>query len=287
MDAGIHALTRETYHADPCDTPSLSASIATILLAQSPLHAHAAHPRLGGRPSQESETFDLGTAAHDYILEGTEDRYHVITATTKDGEPVSDWRTVAARLERDAARAAGKTPLLQRHLESVRTMAHAARSHVAAFDDGPVPLGDGGVAEQTLVWPEGSIWCRARLDWIHRDFETIDDLKTTTDAEPGAFARALYGRGGDLQAAFYLRGLRVLTGHDAAFRFVVVENAWPFAVSVVQLSPMALAFAAEKVDRAIQIWARCLETGDWPGYPTRTAYVDPPAWATMAEEVRP
>lgn len=263
------------YHADEigCDAPSLSASIASILLSASPRHAHAAHPLLGGGIREESETFDLGTAAHSLILEGSEDRFAIIEA--------NDWRTKLAKESREAARAAGKTPILAHQVESVRTMSAAVRAQLAAFSDTPAPLTN-GKPEQVLVWfePDHGVWCRSRLDWLHDGYRTIDDLKTDgRSANPDAWGRTLYGRNGDLQVAFYVRGVKALTGIEPDFRFIVAENSYPFAVSVCALNPEGLAHAHDQVEQAIALWGRCLKNDHWPGYPTRTCYLEPPAWA--------
>lgn len=273
MQDGIYTINATAYHADALglDAPMLSASIATILLRQSPLHAHAAHPKLGGFPSEESETFDLGTAAHSLILEGSEDHYAIIDA--------NDWRTNAAKDARAKARTEGKVPLLLRQVENVRGMARMVRSNLAHFDESPQPLAN-GKPEQTLVWNDGGVWCKARVDWLHDGYQCIDDLKTgAVSAKPDAWTKTLYGRGGDLQAAFYLRGLKAITGVDAAFRWIVVENSYPYATSVISLSPEGLAHANDQVEEAIATWRSCLASDRWPGYPTRTCYVDPPAWS--------
>jgi hypothetical protein len=132
------------------------------------------------------------------------------------------------------------------------------------------------------VWNDGGVWCKARVDWLHDDLQTIDDLKTgAVSAKPDAWTRTIYGRGGDLQAALYLRGLKAITGYDAAFRWIVAENTYPFAASVIALSPEGLAEAGERVEQAIRLWGQCLASDAWPGYPTRTCYIDPPAWALM------
>ena len=45
----------DAYHADPCEQPSLSASMAKVIWNQSMAHAHAYHPRLGNAgPAKES-----------------------------------------------------------------------------------------------------------------------------------------------------------------------------------------------------------------------------------------
>jgi hypothetical protein len=51
---------------------------------------------------------------------------------------------------------------------------------------------------------------------------------------------------------------------------VVIESEPPFAVSVLGLAPSALAFGHEKVQWAIETWRRCMKSGVWPGYPTRS-----------------
>lgn len=270
----IVTIPSSVYHADTFgpDAPMLSASIASILLRDSPKHAWSAHPKLGGHPREDSETFDLGRAAHSYILEGTESCFAVIEA--------DDWRTKAAKHARDEARAEGKTPMLARHLESVRRMSHAVRSQLAEFVESPMPLTN-GKPEQTITWEdEGGVWCKARIDWLHDDYRTIDDLKTgAVSARPESWTKTLYGAGKELQAAFYLRGVKMLTGIDASFRFLVAENRYPYCTSVIALGPEALAHAHQKVQVAIETWGRCLHYDNWPAYPTRTCYVDPPAWA--------
>lgn len=275
MNPGFYTIDAATYHRDDfgLDPPVLSASIACILLRKSPLHAHAAHPKLGGFPSEDSETFDLGTAAHSLILEGSEDRYAIVEA--------NDWRTTAAKVARDEARAAGKTPLLLRQVENVRSMARMVRSNLARFEEAPAPLTN-GTPEQTMIWNDGGTWCKARIDWLHADGRCVDDLKTgAVSAKPDAWLRTVYGRGGDVQAAFYLRGLTALGYPDAQFRWIVAENTFPYATSVVALSPEGLAHASDQVEQAMQTWRRCLDTDTWPGYPTRTCYIDPPGWALM------
>lgn len=290
MTPGVYTVPSAQYHADDlgCDAPMLSASLATILLRESPKHAYARHPKLGGFIEEPSETFDLGTAAHSMILEGNESSYAIIEA--------NDWRTNAAKDARAAARAAGKTPLLAKQVERVRAMSAAVRAQLAEFADAPAPLTN-GKPEQTLVWQEDDlVCCKARLDWLHDDLLTIDDLKTTAkSASPQAWTRSVYGMGGDVQAAMYLRGLSKVAFelHDPrlrwnashrTFRWIVVENSYPYATSVCTLSPDALGLAHQKVQLAIDIWRECLRTGYWPGYPLRTVSIDAPKWEALAAE---
>lgn len=277
---GVYAVSAADYHADTlCAVPTLSASIAHVLLAQSPLHARWAHPRLSpAYEPEEDERFDIGTACHAYLLEG-ESGFVIIDAP--------DWRTKDARAQRDAARAEGKVPLLKDRWADVQAMAEAARRQLSEYEEQPIPL-TGGKPEQTLVWQENGVWCRARLDWLHDGHRFVDDLKTTGgSAHPDAWTRGpLFNNGDDVQAALYLRGLKAVFGTEATFRFVVVETAKPFALSVIGLAPDVLALGDRKVTSALTLWRECLEANRWPGFPTVTCYAEVPPWEEARQVAR-
>jgi hypothetical protein len=270
MSAGVHVISTAEYLADPCPTPSLSASIAHRLLAYSPRHAWTAHPRLNPNyEPEESEAFDIGSAAHAYLLEGR-DGFVLIDAP--------DYRTKDAKAKRDAARTEGKVPLLLHRWDDVQEMVIWARTQLTAFRDRPIPFTQGR-PEHTLIWDEDGVWCRCRLDWLHDDQRTIDDYKTTSgSANPEAFSRAVYGLGYDVQAAFYLRGLKAVLGQEGHFRFVVQETTPPWALSVVSLGPEALTLAERKVQHAINLWRSCTTADQWPAYPATTCYAELPPW---------
>lgn len=269
--SGVLELTAEAYHADPSEHPSLSASIAHILCTQSPRHAWTAHPKLNPHWARtDDQKFDVGTVAHAMILEGR-DIVYVIYA--------DDWRTKVAKEEREYARSLGKIPLLARHRDEVYAMVDAVRAQLDTHGATPALFAD-GKPEQTLLWEEDGVACKARLDWLRDDMATIDDLKTTSwSANPAAYSRSLFGVGGDVQAAFYLRGLRQLTSAEASFRWVVVETSPPYALSVITPGSDVLALGEAKVEWAIRRWGELLALdGEWPAYPTEVATAEMPAW---------
>lgn len=275
LTPGVYDMTAEVYHADPCPAPSLSSSVAKLLLDRTPRHAWFAHPRLN--PAHEEEhnaAFDLGTAAHDLLLCG-EGRFAVIDA--------ADWRTNAAKEERDEAYERGLTPLLVDQMERVKLMVSLARLQLDQHEQARDAFSD-GQPERTLVWQEGGIWCRCKLDWMPNKpgpARIFPDYKTTGDsAHPDEWGtRQLFNLNYDVQAAFYRRGIRAVFGiENAHFWFVVQETSAPYALSVVSPTPAALAMADRKVTEAIRMWGWCLQNDRWPGYPNQTAFVDPPAW---------
>ena len=274
MTPGIYEIAAERYHADPAPAPSLSASIANLMLSRSPRHAWEAHPQLN--PDYEPDNrrdFDLGSAAHAALLEGSS-QIEVIEA--------SDYRTVAAREARDAALAQGKLPLLPHQWNDVQAMVSVAIRRLARAHDETASFRNHGAPERMLIWQEGETWCRSLVDWLPDDpREPIWDYKTTGgSAHPDAWGRQIWSLGYDVQAAFYLRGRRAIMGDRASreFRFVVQEADPPYALSIVALTPGAVDLAERKVQRAIDLWTRCLAEDRWPGYPAQTCYVDAPAW---------
>jgi hypothetical protein len=259
------------YHEGADAAPRLSASIAHVLCTASPKHAWTAHPRLNPHyVRDEDEKFDVGKAAHSILLEGNDCIYVVHE---------NDWKKNVAKEAREYARSIGKVPLLARHRDAVLAMVEAVREQLATHEAAP-PLFSDGNPEQTLLWEESGVLCKARLDWLRADLRTIDDLKTTgRSADPAAYSRALFGVGGDVQAAFYLRGLAALTPESRAeFRWVVVETSPPYALSVVSPGPDILALGDVKVGWAIECWRACMDSGEWPAYPNRVATAELPSW---------
>lgn len=281
---GIHdAVPFDAYLSDPCPDPSLSASIAVLLIDKSPLHAKLAHPRLNpAAQADSSKAADIGTAAHALLLEG-EDVVQIVDADS--------WRTKAAQAARDAAREAGKVPLLAHQAEAVKAMAYAARAQLLAGEDTRAAF-SGGKPEQTLVWqeetPHGAIWCRARLDWLPGGGNVFLDFKTTAaSAAPDDFQRTFFSMRYDLKAAFYRRGIKALgLAADPVMLFPVQEVEPPYAMTVFGCIPEVMERAEAEVAEAIRRWGLLLKSGAWWGYPRKTCWLGAPAYLEYRQEDR-
>jgi hypothetical protein len=270
------SISADQYHRDQvADVPTLSASVAKILCRDSPLHAWTKHPRLNPYFTRDEDPkFDLGNVAHAVLLEGR-NPLNVVEVCEFDS-----WRSGAAKDAAAAARAAEKIPLLGGHYFDVLQMVDAAKVQLSEHEARP-PLFTAGKPEQTITWTEDGVQCRARLDWLRDDLTAYDDLKTTSHvggANPEKYSRALFGVGGDVQAAMYLRGIRAVTGAEPEFRWAVVETVPPYALSVISPGPDVLAIGDSKVKYALNVWKRCLETGEWPGYPNAVCFAEAPAY---------
>jgi hypothetical protein len=280
MTAQVLTVDAHQYHADElADQPTLSSSIAKLLVEASPAHARAAHPKLN--PSYERRTedkFEFGIAAHQLLLEGES----AIEVCVFD-----NWLTKAAKEQRDQARAYGRIPVLAKDADRLEEFATEVRRQLAESGLNPVPFTD-GEPEQTMVWDEDGVLCRARIDWLHTNGD-VRDLKTTSRYAPGWDRGPLFDNGCDIQAALYMRGLRKLLGRDPEWTWIVAETKPPYGVMVYKLTAPVRALGDSKLDVALAKWKACLETGRWPGYPATVVDADLPAYVEsrwLAQEAR-
>ena len=262
-----------------------SASRAHTLLTYSPFHAY--HDE-GGEPSTASE---VGTAIHDALLEGV-NRIAVIDPQEypgKKGGIPDGWTNDAIRAARDKARGDGKIPLLPSAALSVHQAVSAAKRFVESSEIAGVF--ERGRPEQTILWKEGEMLCKARPDWLSIDVNltTMLHVKTTQgSAEPNAWIRnMLTSMGYDVAWALYERGLAEHDGIGAKdFRnvFLVIEANPPYGCSLIGLDPAMADLAHRKVERAIRTWQQCKASGKYPAYPSRICYAAPKPWELAAEE---
>jgi len=273
---GFHALTAEQYHSDPCDSPSLSASVAQVLLRESPRKAWFSHPRLNPDYREEQDgKFDIGTAAHSLLLEG-DDRMLVVDA--------DDWRTKAAKEARAGARRDGKIPVLARQAASVRAMVGAAREFLK--DCEITEYWNEADSEVAAIWREASVWLRCRFDRLSKNHRCIIDYKTTENASPEVFSRQITRMGYHIQESFYRRAVRALGEKDPAFVFLAQSCEPPYECSLHGCDPAMKEIADAEVDRAVQEWRVCLQTNKWPSYGKRIHWAMPTNWMIQEHEMR-
>lgn len=267
----IHDLAEAAYHSGP----ELSVSGAKDLLRAPALYKH------NRTNPVHKDAFDLGSVVHTLVL-GTGWPYVVIDA--------DDWRGKAAREARDQARAAGQTPLLRKDFQTAEDMAEQVLSYMWRPDrdsDRRVPLRDvfgheDGAAEVSMFWTETAsdgtpVPCRARVDYLHP--AAMLDVKTARDASLSGFQSSAGGLYYDVQAAAYRRALTAITGELAPpFNFVAVEKEPPFLVGVREYGMDDLSIGERVWLEAVDLWARCTNTDEWPGYSDTTEVITLPRW---------
>ncbi|MFD4662496.1 PD-(D/E)XK nuclease-like domain-containing protein [Streptomyces halstedii] len=260
------------YHAD---RTSLSSSGARRLLPPS-CPALFRHEQDNPQPSKK--TFDLGNAAHRLVLGEGPNPVRI---------DAHEWRSAAVKAEVADVRAAGGVPLKPGEFEQVHAMADAIRRHpVASALFAP----ESGRPEVSVFWKDGpsGITRRARFDWLPNPRTgrlIIPDYKTCRSAEPSALARAVDEYGYHCQDDWYRAAARAADlSDDPAFVFVCQEKTAPYLVTVVELDATARRIGAARNRRAIETFARCTETGYWPGYSDSIEYLSLPVWAERRDE---
>ncbi len=266
---GVHG---PDYFADPCPVPSLTQSLAKLLIERSPLHAWTASQRLN--PNFEADNdpkFDVGNAAHKLILGRGKD-FGIIDAP--------DWRTKAAKEAREAAELNGKIGILSHEFDRATDMLTSASDQLRNHEDKDA-FTDGD-AEVMICWEENGIWFRSLIDWLHTDLRTVDDYKTTAKSiAPHVIGFVAEAGQWHLQAAFIERGLNVLDPDNAGrrtFRFVAQETNHPHALNVMHMDEHWLTMGRKKVKAAIGIWTHAIKSGRWDGYPRRSIIPEYPGY---------
>lgn len=279
-------------------SPTLSSGCAHTIESASPLHAWFGHPRLNPAHARDgSKEADIGSVAHDVLLEGGTECVCVIdpadhpSEPKKKGEPGSiptGWTNKAIKAARDAARDAGKYPILKSDAAAVIAMVDAAREFIERTE--LRGIFDRAKAEQTMVWQEGPVFMRARPDLLADDRAVLLHYKTSTGrVHPDAFERVIDSQGYDFAIGFYARGLAELEpqrGQRTRHIILAQEQSAPYACALHDLAPAKFSIASSRVDRAIKTWARCMKSGRWPAYDTRIHSIEPKPWQIAAEEER-
>lgn len=259
----------EIYHSDPVPGGSLSSTGARKLLPPG-CPAKFAYER--ENPPESTDAFDFGKAAHRAVLSAGED------IAVLD---YPDYKTAAARKARDDARAKGLVPVLDKHMGQVEDMAAAIREHPDASLLLDPALGRAEVSlfartEVALELDGGGttvpVWLRARLDHMPHLGDgsgryVFADYKTCASADPEKLQRAFADYWYPQQADFYETVLRLLgLVSDPRMVFVCQEKTPPYLVTVVDPDAIARRAAAQRNREALDIYARCVVTGRWPGY---------------------
>lgn len=268
------------YHQDPCETPSLSSSVAKVLIGKSPMHAHHVHPRLGNGPREDKKEWDLGNLAHKLVL-GKGREIAVIDA--------DDYRKADARAARDQARAEGKIPALREQYDNATV---AAGVIAARLGDMGIVLN--GESEVPIAWQErsnhGQIWCRGLVDHIvfDGDHAIVYDFKTSRSAHPAACARAVLSYRYDIQQAAYVSGVSRVWPKVAGrveFVFLFAEMVAPFGVTPGRIDDVLREHGEDGWTKAVVDFGESLSSGQWPGYTNSIVTLEAPGWMINEPEI--
>lgn len=179
----------------------------------------------------------------------------------------------------------GRTLLSADDLAAVEAMASAARAHPIARAILDLP---GGMAEHSIFAIDARTGapCRIRPDYMLPPCERfprglIIDGKSTDDASPQAFARTAWNMEMFFQAAFYSDVYQAHFGtkEPPVFAWLAQERDAPFATAFYAAPPDFTQYGRLRYRPLLKLFAQCLQTGEWPGYPTSVQDLALPGWA--------
>lgn len=271
LGVGFHKISKAEYLMDPCERPSLTASIAKRLITRSPLHAWDAHPRFGAHPYDPSESMKTGLTV-DSLLLGADQELVMLPLEMPDAKGVmkltnDELRMESAREWAAAQKAEGRLVVKRAALDECRATAEAVRRSLAK--DG-VKLHDDD-NQITAVWESNGVLCRCRFDNLEIGGENyiVNELKTTEDASMRGVTRTVENFGYDIQAAAYQEAVETIRPDLAGrgyVRFIFAEPTSPYAVRVAPLAGTMAELGRRRWARAVKTWGKCLATNEWPGY---------------------
>lgn len=210
---------------------------------------------------------------------------HALMDETADRDwavmPDVDGRTKEGKQIRAefAIESEGKSIIPHKDAETAKRMADSIRSHRLIAE----VLRTGGEVEKEWRWTD-KIPKKCKPDL--RVGRVLFDWKTTTDASPQGFARALANFEYHQQAPWYMDGLESNGVHVDRFAFVAVCKSEPYEVGVYLLSDRAIELGRQRNSEQTDQIAACMESGDWTEPQNVSAVdIDLPAWAYRQESL--
>lgn len=147
-----------------------------------------------------------------------------------------------------------------------------------------------GEREKPFFWVDEMTGeeCKCRPDCMLQlsNMNILVDLKSAGQADTDSFMRDSIRYGYDFQSAMYSEGVKINTGKEWAFVFLVVEKEPPFAVNILQADPVFVRRGYDIFRELIGIYHDCKLSGNWYGYLGKFDMINNlslPAW--LAKEI--
>ncbi len=193
-------------------------------------------PALALIPDAISRDTSLGDAFHALLLEPERFADDFVQAHERAPPPGTG----------DEASLMARTWLSARDCEALQRMRNAVLNYTRLPLAGWLMEGE---KELSLYWQgvAGGRW-KGRPDCFSE--EIVLEIKTAADVRPARFGKSRKRYRYDLQAALYLEGIELLTGHRPRFLYVSVETSRPHTVWIHEPSPPELAAAAMELSVA-------------------------------------
>lgn len=278
-EPGIYEISMDEYHSDCAPGASISSSGLRTIELECPLEYWAFSYLNPERFEKEpTDAFNMGRAAHCLLL-GDEDwnANYVVRPLKIDGKPWNGNRTVCREWLAEQSEK-GLTVITPDELIHIHGMAKVLERHPLAA------LLTTGDVEKSLIWQdeETGVWLKARPDIIPTYDSTVVDYKTTVArVQPYQLTADVVKWGYHQQMALIEERLEILADkRNLNMVLLFQQKKPPYHLAPMEVSPELLAIGRDQNRRAIRTFAKCIETGEWPGYVPLgdIPVIHPPEW---------
>lgn len=266
LEGLIIGVPNNVYHAAP---DSISKS-GLDLVNRSPAHYFFAEDKPSTRAMQ------LGTALHTAILEP-----ELFASSYMLLRDVTDRRT---SIYKEAVKIHGAdNVLISTEADYVAGMQESVYSNEKAKQ-----LIKNCEYKEISVFatcPRTGVNLRCRFDGLSIKHNYAIDLKTTRDARPDEFSKAIYNYRYHVQDAFYRYVYFLATGIELDFfEFIAVESDIPHPTVPYRLDDISRSIGKAEYERNLDTAAECIKENTWPTYENTDDLISIPEWAILRHE---
>jgi len=303
---GLFDVESRDYHM----SPGASNSNLKIILEKSPRHLRA----MRERPRRVSKEMRLGSAIHTAILEPEKfdneyklaadkpvkpDRPPELKGKRKNPKnedcPVTAWEAIALQTYEKAMSEYEANQLRDQREEITQSTLDQIIEITEMFNNHPksTKILKGSLIETSVYSkdPVTGIQTKVRPDIWNPKSGIIFDPKTTKDASPEAFSKAVNDLKYHMQAAFYMDTIERVTGvKPKAWIWIAIEKEFPYEIAIYHIGPRSLAVGRALYREALDKYAACKKREReakndidkelaWGGYSKDVEPLEIPEWA--------
>lgn len=220
-------------------------------------------------PSESTEAMKFGTAIHAALFEPETFEEGVVPGLTikRQGEKnISEWLTFELEHRDQIILTPTRYDLAMLTAEKLR-----AHNYIGPLVNNPQRR-----VESAMIWkdPRTGMMCKAKIDlmtaWKGRNWLVDLKMLNTKGAKiltEVACSKRMGELGHDFQAGMYLDGMLELYPDNPIGFLIIYVQPEPFDARIIAPDFYALKNGRWKYRTALRTWAKCVETGIYPGHP--------------------
>lgn len=252
-------IENKDYHA----IVGASASVLKLMIEKTPAHVYAQYFDQSRKHRESSDAMKIGAAIHMAVLEP--EKFAKTYAFLDADKRTKEGKSAHAEFEK-----LGMIALKPETYEMITNVAESVLSKQLA-----IRLLQDGHAEKSFIYDDAElgIALKIRPDYLIEPCDKwpnglIVDLKTTEDASPSGFCRAIFSYNYALQAAWYVDVFQKHFGTymPPPFVFLACEKEAPFECGFYEAEEFVIEYGRKQYQSVLPILAECIRTNIWNGY---------------------